>query len=164
MIILPGLRSTRRVSICFTLSITATRQLILDLPRERAVVTCHDLDTFKCLLEPDSEPRPRWFRAMAQRTLDGFMQSGACHLRERFHARESAAAWAFLSRTRHRHHAGSGSDLFLLRKFRPAGERNGGHRDQTYLLHVGSTIRRKRIDVLLRVFARVVAEISKPSN
>jgi glycosyltransferase involved in cell wall biosynthesis len=33
--------------------------------------------------------------------------------------------------------------------------------NQTYLLHVGSTIRRKRIDVLLRIFARVSQEFPK---
>jgi hypothetical protein len=30
-------------------------QLVLELPAERTVVTCHDIDTFRCLLEPPQE-------------------------------------------------------------------------------------------------------------
>src|SRR5579872_5099687 len=37
--------------------------LVHELPPGRTVVTCHDLDTFRCLLAPAREPRPRWFRA-----------------------------------------------------------------------------------------------------
>ena len=44
-------------------------QLVHVLPAERTVVTCHDLDTFRCLLDPAAEPRPKWFRAMARRSL-----------------------------------------------------------------------------------------------
>src|SRR5216683_3760906 len=46
--------------------------LIDRLPKDRCVVTCHDLDTFKCLLEPYLEPRSTAFRAMTRRILDGF--------------------------------------------------------------------------------------------
>lgn len=49
--------------------------LLLDLPGQRTVVTCHDLDTFRCLLDPDQDPRPAWFQAMARRILKGFQQS-----------------------------------------------------------------------------------------
>ena len=47
-------------------------QLIHNLPRGRTVVTCHDLDTFRCLLEPRRDMRPAWFRAMTRRILNGF--------------------------------------------------------------------------------------------
>src|ERR1700730_9928106 len=46
--------------------------LIHSLPKDRCIVTCHDLDTFKCLLEPHLEPRSIAFRAMTRRILDGF--------------------------------------------------------------------------------------------
>ena len=49
--------------------------LINHLPADRCVVTCHDLDTFKCLLEPDLEPRSWAFRAMARRILAGFRKA-----------------------------------------------------------------------------------------
>ena len=34
-------------------------QLVHVLPADRTVVTCHDLDAFRCLLRPELEPRPR---------------------------------------------------------------------------------------------------------
>ena len=62
-------------STCFTSSITATASSSTRCRAERTVVTCHDLDTFRCLLEPSREPRPRWFRAMARRILTGFQKA-----------------------------------------------------------------------------------------
>src|SRR5579862_1629847 len=50
-------------------------QLVHDLPSGRTVVTCHDLDTFRCVLEPERQPRPRWFRAMTERILSGFRKA-----------------------------------------------------------------------------------------
>ena len=50
-------------------------QLIHRLPAERAIVTCHDLDTFRCVLEPERDPRARWFQAMSRRILDGFQKA-----------------------------------------------------------------------------------------
>src|SRR6266481_4735501 len=49
--------------------------MIRRLPKDRCVVTCHDLDTFKCLLEPHLEPRSSVFRAMTRRILDGFRRA-----------------------------------------------------------------------------------------
>src|SRR5207237_3958855 len=50
-------------------------QLVHVLPADRAVLTCHDLNTFRCLLEPEREPRPYWFRAMARRVLAGLQKA-----------------------------------------------------------------------------------------
>jgi glycosyltransferase involved in cell wall biosynthesis len=129
-------------------------QLILGLPAERTVVTCHDLDTFKCLLEPESEPRPRWFRAMTQRTLDGFLR--ASHV---------ICVSAFTKENLLRHGLFESGSITVIPPgvdpvfFSADPERPAGLAGKTnYLLHVGSTIRRKRIDVLLRVFARVARE------
>jgi glycosyltransferase involved in cell wall biosynthesis len=130
-------------------------QLILDLPAERTVVTCHDLDTFNCLLEPESDPRPRWFRAMAQRTLDGFLR-----------ASQVICPSAFTKTNLLRHGLFSpdriavihpGADPVFFDSHSPAEDAVPSGAGP-YLLHVGSTIRRKRIDVLLRVFARVVSQ------
>ncbi|MHC5543090.1 glycosyltransferase family 1 protein, partial [Singulisphaera rosea] len=49
-------------------------QLVHALPDDRTIVTCHDLDTFRCLLDPAREPRPAWFRAFARRTLEGMQK------------------------------------------------------------------------------------------
>src|SRR6266550_2587403 len=50
-------------------------QLLHELPPERTVVTCHDLDTFQCLLNPKEEPRSIFFRKMVERTLTGFRKA-----------------------------------------------------------------------------------------
>src|SRR5580692_986225 len=43
-------------------------QLVLELPPGRTLVTCHDTDTFRCLLYPDSASSAP-FRAMSRRIL-----------------------------------------------------------------------------------------------
>jgi glycosyltransferase involved in cell wall biosynthesis len=131
-------------------------QLTRHLPARRTVVTCHDLDAFRCLLDPDKEPRPAWFRSMTQRTLDGL-----CGAAEVICVSEAVR-----------------SELLQYRLLLP--ERinvihNGIHPscspvldtraealadallepNAEYLLHVGSTIARKRIDILLDVYAAV---------
>src|SRR6266403_1586919 len=50
-------------------------QLLHVLPAERTVVTCHDLDTFRSVLEPETEPRSRPFRLMTRRILTGFRKA-----------------------------------------------------------------------------------------
>ena len=44
-------------------------QLVHRLPAGRTVVTCHDLDTFRSVLDPQLEPRSRPFRMMATATM-----------------------------------------------------------------------------------------------
>ena len=50
-------------------------QLIHELPGERTGVLCHDIDTFRSLVEPDKERRPRWFRWMMRRVLTGMQKA-----------------------------------------------------------------------------------------
>jgi glycosyltransferase involved in cell wall biosynthesis len=139
-------------------------QLIHGLPAGRTVVTCHDLDTFRCLLEPDRETRPRWFRAMARRILEGFRQ--AAHvlavseatrddlLRNRLFPREKVSVvhnGAHPSCSPIPNPAADAVAADLL----PDGD------ETVWLLNVGSTLPRKRLDVLLRVFAAVRQKIPK---
>src|SRR5688572_98608 len=42
-------------------------QLVHTLPRRCVGVYCHDIDAFRCLIDPVGYPRARWFRAMARR-------------------------------------------------------------------------------------------------
>jgi glycosyltransferase involved in cell wall biosynthesis len=125
-------------------------------------VTCHDLDTFRCLLEPDRDPRPRWFRALARRTLKGFQR--AAHVicvSEATRTELQRRAW-FREDQLSVIHSGVHPDLS------PATDRSTdewarqlvgeGSGDQAYLLHVGSTAQRKRIDLLLEVFASILPE------
>jgi glycosyltransferase involved in cell wall biosynthesis len=133
-------------------------QVIHALPPGRAVVTCHDLDTFRCLLRPDLEPRPAWFRALTRRVLRGLQGAAAvacdseatrCQLLEQGLVADDRL-----------HVVPLGVDP----EFRPEpsaeegqGDRETGRQGdgRPELLHVGSNIPRKRVDVLLRVFAEV---------
>jgi glycosyltransferase involved in cell wall biosynthesis len=135
-------------------------QLLLALPPGRAVVTCHDLDTFRCLLEPENEPRPRWFRALAQRTLTGLQNAAAvaCDseatksaiLRHGLLPEETLRVVYLSVHPECSHEPNPDHDRAatdLLGPLDPDGPPE--------ILHVGSNIPRKRIDVLLNVFAGI---------
>ncbi len=134
-------------------------QLVHELPAGRTIVTCHDLDTFRCLLEPSEEQRPPWFRAMARRILNGFQRAAhvicnsAATRDQLLHYRlfrpdqltvihvGLSPAFTPLSNPE--------ADAEATRLLGPASANEIG------LLSVGSTIPRKRIDILLRVFAAI---------
>ena len=126
--------------------------LALAVPPGRAGVYCHDLDAFRSILEPASEVRPRWYRALARRTLDGLCRAAVV-----FHSTNEMRAQIL----RHRLvdpgrliHAPYG----VAAEFTPVASEPvalSGIPDGPYLLHVGNDLPRKRIDVLLTVFAAV---------
>jgi glycosyltransferase involved in cell wall biosynthesis len=134
-------------------------QLVHVLPPGRAVVFCHDLDTFRCLFEPEREPRPAWFRAMTRHILSGLRKAAAvacisAATRDALVSREVVPA-----ERAHVVHLG------LRPEFSPAPDpaadaeatRLLGPADPAapLLLHVGTNIPRKRVDVLLHVAAAV---------
>jgi glycosyltransferase involved in cell wall biosynthesis len=143
-------------------------QLILDLPPGRAVVTCHDLDTFRCVLEPQRERRPLWFRAMVERTLSGFRK--AAHviavsaatrdeiLRLGLHPPERVTV---ISNGVHPSCSPVPDPVAdsELRRILPIDFQNDTHQGM-WLLNVGSSMPRKRLDLLLRVFAEVRKHIA----
>ena len=156
------LRSQRAGFALFHLIDHSYSQLVHALPPERTVVTCHDLDTFRCLWEPGHGGRGRLFRAMTRRILTG-MQKAAHVCCDSEATRDELLARALLPPERT-----SVVRLGLRPEFiappDPAVEARvddllGGQPDSIDLLHVGSTIPRKRIDVLLEVFARVKKEV-----
>lgn len=129
-------------------------QLVHALPARRTGVYCHDLDTFRSVLEPHREPRPAWFRLMARTTLRGLQRAAVV-----FHGTQAVRAellshglveperlvWAppgVAPEFRPEPAPGDTSESVLA----PLGGR-------PYLLHVGSSIPRKRLDVLFDVFA-----------
>lgn len=134
-------------------------QLVHDLPADRTVVTCHDLDTFRCVLEPEKEPRPRWFRSMARRILSGLQKAArvACDSEATRSAilrhgllpddRLSVVHLAVHPECRPEPHpeADARADRLL----------GAAWSDRLNLLHVGTNIARKRIDVLLKTFAAI---------
>jgi len=128
-------------------------QLALELPPQRTVITCHDLDTFRSVFEPAAEPRPGWFRAMTRKILRGFQR--ATHVI----CPSASTKGQILA-----HQLFSPDQVTVIAPgvdpvfFEPASLHINailGDNVQPYVLHVGSNIRRKRIDVLLRVFARI---------
>jgi glycosyltransferase involved in cell wall biosynthesis len=129
-------------------------QLLHELPPGRAGVFCHDLDTFRCLLRPRAEPRPRWFRAMAARILNGFQKAAAVLHTTRHTGRElerlgliDPARLVLVPYGLAPEFAAEGPDLPAPLAARVPAE------GRPFLLHVGSCIPRKRIDVLLAVLA-----------
>ena len=138
-------------------------QLGLVVPAERTVVTCHDLDTFRCLLEPELDPRPRWFRIMAQRSFSGFLR--ASHVICPSDATRAQLLQYGLFAPEKISVIRPGADPTFFSAPDPLTVKRTlaliGMAGDTYVLHVGSTIRRKRIDVLLGTFARIVKEFPK---
>jgi glycosyltransferase involved in cell wall biosynthesis len=131
-------------------------QLALDLPEGSVVVTCHDLDTFRCLLEPDRENRPGWFRAMTRRILRGF--SRAAHVISPSASTKAQLLEHGLFPDERVTVIPPGTDPVFgtpLDAASVAEAKGIAGGAGPYLLHVGSAIRRKRVDVLLRVFSRV---------
>jgi glycosyltransferase involved in cell wall biosynthesis len=133
-------------------------QLIHSLPRGRSVVTCHDLDTFRPVLEPQREKRPAWFRAMAQRILNGFLK--AAHVIAVSAAtRDEIVRYKLFPPERVTVVPNGVHPVFLS----PPDEESdanavrllGASGAGPLLLSVGNTLPRKRLDILWRVFAAV---------
>jgi glycosyltransferase involved in cell wall biosynthesis len=138
-------------------------QLVHYLPPTRTVVTCHDLDTFRCLLDPERERRPRWFRAMTSRILSGFKKaahviavSAATRDEILMHRLMPPDRVSVVPNGVHPSCSPVPNAVAdaELRKLLPAVDSNA-----VWLLNVGSTMPRKRLDVLLRVFASVRREL-----
>jgi len=134
-------------------------QLVHDLPSGRTVITCHDLDTFRCVLEPERQPRPRWFRMMAERTLSGFQKAAhviavSAAIRDEIVRLGLHPPGRVTIISNGVHPSCSplpdpGADAELERLL-PIDSSGG-----VWLLNVGSSMPRKRLDLLLRVFAEV---------
>lgn len=134
---------------CFHVVDHSYSQLLHELPRGRGGVYCHDLDTFRCALTPAAEPRPAWFVRMTQRILEGF-QSAAVVFHSTDEIRRQILEHRLIEETRLVKAPLGVSDVF----FAPTEQRGVADLTATpFVLHVGSCIPRKRIDVLLNVFS-----------
>ena len=120
--------------------------LVHELPAARTVVTCHDVDAFRCLIDPGSEPRSRMFRRMTARVLDGLRQAALVVCDSEATRTALAAHGLRTGRT-------EVVRLGVHPAFTPSARSDAG--TGVTLLHVGSTIPRKRIDRLLQIFGRV---------
>jgi len=134
-------------------------QLVHELPSERTVITCHDLDTFQCLLDPANEHRSIFFRKMMNRSLSGFRRAArvtcdSVATRAQLLAHDLVPAERAVVVPNGVHPSCSPAPLPPA-DAKAAKMLGTGSNDQIDLLHVGSTIPRKRIDVLLKVFSGV---------
>jgi glycosyltransferase involved in cell wall biosynthesis len=138
-------------------------QLIHELPADRTVVTCHDLDTFRCVLNPAKEKRSLPFRGMSNHILKGFKK--AARITCDSGATRDELLTHHLVPAEHLTVVPNGVHHSLSCKSDPRAdlesERLLGPLRHYDLLHVGTTVPRKRIDVLLRVFAAVHSQLSK---
>ena len=133
--------------------------LAASLPGSPVVVTCHDTDAFRPVLSPRDDPRPRWFHALIERTAAGMRNAAriAC-VSQAVRAEVVEGGLADPARVTV---VPNGVDELM----RPgpdadpaadvAAARLRGRAVPLDILHVGSAIPRKRVDVLLRAFARI---------
>jgi glycosyltransferase involved in cell wall biosynthesis len=131
-------------------------QLLFELPLERTIVTCHDLDTFQCLLNPNGERRSFLFKKMMSRTLAGFRKAARVVCVSQA-TRDELLSYGLVDPERAIVIA-NGVDPSMSPNPDPVSDANvdsliGDATGQLNILHVGSTIPRKRIEVLLRIFA-----------
>ena len=134
-------------------------QLVHALPPQRTVVTCHDLHTFQCILDANAPSRSLPFRRMTRRILDGMVRAGRVVF-DTAAVRDDAVRLGVLRESQTAvvplgvhpscsPYPDAAADAEARRHLAtlPAGA--------IPLLHVGGTFRRKRIDLLLRIFAEV---------
>jgi glycosyltransferase involved in cell wall biosynthesis len=128
------------------------------VPPERTIVTCNDTDAFQCLLEPAQEERSLPFKRITARILAGLKRAAQIVCISRATADELTANYGISPQRITVVHLGV-SPVFTpavtpcedvpmeqLQRLQPSSMR---------ILHVGNTIPRKRIDLLLRIFAEV---------
>jgi len=135
---------------CFHIADHSYAHLVHELPRDRTGVYCHDLDTFRCLLEPQVEPRPPWFRAMTRHILRGMQQAAVVFCSTQLTI-DRILKLGLVDAARLIYAPYGIAPEFRTPTDSTDKEIHGVKRP--FLLHVGSCIPRKRMDVLLEVFA-----------
>jgi len=131
--------------------------LTRELPAERVVVTCHDVDAFRTLLSPERRESslPRW---LVKRVLDGLQR--VAHVACVSHATRDALLEHALARPDRVSVVHNGVHPSCTDRADPAADDAAaklvGQGSGPELLHVGSTIARKRIDTLIDLLAHVI--------
>jgi len=134
-------------------------QLVHHLPPDRTVVTCHDLDTFRSVLRPADDPRSPLFRKATRRILTG-LQRAAWITCDSAAVRDELLGFDIVPPERVGVvpvGVGEGfSEVADPSADCAAARLVGSKAGAIELLHVGSTIPRKRIDSLLAICAALV--------
>jgi glycosyltransferase involved in cell wall biosynthesis len=135
------------------------------LPGGRTVITCHDVDAFRSISGPDRERRSAAFRAAARRILTG-LQRAARVVCDTAAIRDELLSRGLVREDRLTVVPLGVDDVFSADP-QPAADRHAGQLlpwlpgEVEEILHVGSTVARKRIDVLLRVCASLRARFPR---
>lgn len=134
-------------------------QLIHELPPERTVITCHDLDTFRCLLDRTTERRSLLFKQMTRRIMRGLSKAGRI-ICDSAATRDELLSHSLVAPERaivvhNGVHPSCSPEADVLADSQAARLLGSADVENVEILHVGSTIPRKRIDVLLKIFAAV---------
>jgi glycosyltransferase involved in cell wall biosynthesis len=136
-------------------------QLVHVLPAEKTVVTCHDVDTFRSVLDPANERRSLLFRRFTGRILRGFRKAARIVCPSA--ATKNEILSYGLAPAERISVVMNGVDDSCSDK--PDIEADAqasrllGNRRTADILHVGTTINRKRIDDLLNIVAAVRNEM-----
>jgi glycosyltransferase involved in cell wall biosynthesis len=131
--------------------------LVHGRPAGRTLVTCHDLDAFRSVLQPREERRSLPYRWMTSRILSGLRLAShvACDSETTRAALVTLAGFPEDRLSVIPNGTDTGGEPEADAAADVEAARMLGRRHFVELLHVGSTIPRKRIDVLLDVFAGV---------
>ncbi len=137
-------------------------QLVHRLPADRTVVTCHDLDTFRSLLQSEEEPRSWRFKAMARHVLAGLQRAAYVTCDSAAVGEELVARGLVPSERIVIAPVGVGDQFSTTvhpEADRAVAQMIAAPAGAIEVLHVGSTIPRKRVDLLLRAVAAVRREM-----
>jgi glycosyltransferase involved in cell wall biosynthesis len=131
-------------------------QLALALPGEATVVTCHDIDTFRSLVEAQDHSRSLGFRLMTRRILRGLRRAGTVVCGSET-ARDDLVRFNLVDPSRIRV-IPNGIDPVLLDDPTTAARQLAAEllpklRGVFDVLHVGNDIPRKRLDRLIEIVA-----------
>ena len=131
-------------------------QLALELPAARTIVSCHDIDTFRSLVQPEEDRRGPLFNAMTRRILAG-LRRAAIVVCGSAAAHDDLVRFGLADPARLRI-VPNGIDPELLEPppsaaRSTAGELLPAERGVFDVLHVGNDIPRKRLDRLVDIIA-----------
>jgi len=153
------LRRARDDFAVFHLTDHSYAHLVPHVAPRRAIVTCHDLDAFRPVIEPSLKPRAPLLKIIAARELHG-LQRAAMVACDSDATRDELLRYRLIARDRTVTVRNGVAPIFRAQSD-PRADRDAAlmlgpvRADALEILHVGSTIPRKRIDVLLRVFAGI---------
>jgi glycosyltransferase involved in cell wall biosynthesis len=130
--------------------------LVHMLPHAQTGVYCHDLDAFRSVLEPEKRPRSALFRAMQGVTLRGLRSARIVFYSTNTVRAQIEAAGIIPSSRLVQAPYGITAELTAEpREDAKASEILAPLAGRRYILHIGSAVPRKRLDVLFETFARL---------